>query len=71
MIPSANPAPFTLAGRKLVQVALTTRAVQYWIQTGIVIGHRERYAQYEAWWLDIDDKLAAKLDRSLRAQRRA
>lgn len=50
---------------------VTTRTVQYWIQTGMVVGYRERYAQYEAWWLDIDDKLAAKLDRSLRAQRKS
>ena len=43
---------------------VTTRAVQHWIHAGIVIGHRERYAQYDAWWLDIDDELARKLDRS-------
>jgi DNA invertase Pin-like site-specific DNA recombinase len=43
---------------------VTTRAVQHWIHAGIVVGHRERYAQYDAWWLDIDDELARKLDRS-------
>ena len=36
-----------------------------------MVGYRERYAQYEAWWLDIDDKLAAKLDRLVRAQRKS
>jgi DNA invertase Pin-like site-specific DNA recombinase len=49
---------------------VTTRAVQHWIQTGIVVGHRERYAQYDAWWLDIDDDLASKLDRSGSARRK-
>jgi DNA invertase Pin-like site-specific DNA recombinase len=43
---------------------VTTRVVQHWIHAGIVVGHRERYAQYDAWWLDIDDELARKLDRS-------
>lgn len=42
---------------------VTTSAVQHWIHDGIVVGHRERYAQYNAWWLDIDDELARKLDR--------
>jgi hypothetical protein len=37
--------------------------VQYWIRAGIVVGHRERYEQYDAWWLDIDEALAIKLER--------
>jgi hypothetical protein len=49
---------------------VSTRAVQYWIHTGLVKGHRERYEQYDAWWLDIDDKLAAKLERSSSARRK-
>lgn len=49
---------------------VTTRAVQHWIRSGIVVGHRERYAQYDAWWLDIDDELAAKLERSTSARRK-
>jgi DNA invertase Pin-like site-specific DNA recombinase len=49
---------------------VTIRAVQHWIRSGIVVGHRERYAQYDAWWLDIDDELAAKLDRSASARRK-
>jgi len=49
---------------------VSTRAVQHWLRSGIVQGHRERYEQYDAWWLDIDDELAAKLDRSPSARRR-
>lgn len=48
---------------------VTTGAVQYWIRKGNVIAHRERYAHYDAWWLDIDDVLASKLDRA-RSMRR-
>jgi DNA invertase Pin-like site-specific DNA recombinase len=39
-------------------------AVQYWIKTGVVVAHRERYEQYDAWWLDIDEALAFKLERA-------
>jgi hypothetical protein len=48
---------------------VTTSAVQHWIRAGIVVARRERYAHYDAWWLDIDEALAVKLDRS-RATRR-
>jgi hypothetical protein len=48
---------------------VTTGAVQHWIRTGTVVARREQYAQYDAWWLDIDDALALKLDR-LRSTRR-
>lgn len=47
---------------------VTTRAVQHWIRTGVVVAHRERYAQYNAWWLDIDETLAEKLDRARSAR---
>jgi hypothetical protein len=49
---------------------VTMRAVQQWIQAGLVAGHRERYAQYDAWWLDIDDALASKLDGIVLARRK-
>lgn len=49
---------------------ITTGAVQHWIRAGIVVAHREQYAQYDAWWLDIDDALALKLDRSRSARRK-
>lgn len=48
---------------------ITTSAVLYWIRTGVVVAHRERYEQYNAWWLDIDDELALKLDRSRSTRR--
>lgn len=34
-----------------------------WIRAGLVVAHREHYDRYDAWWLDIDDDLAAELDR--------
>lgn len=49
---------------------VTTGAVLHWIQTGVVVGHRARYAQYDAWWLDIDDVLASKLDQARSARRK-
>jgi DNA invertase Pin-like site-specific DNA recombinase len=49
---------------------VTTRAVQHWIRSGIVVAHRERYAQYDAWWLDISEELAVKLERSASARRK-
>jgi hypothetical protein len=49
---------------------ITTGAVQHWIRAGTVVAHRERYAHYDAWWLDIDETLALKLDRSRSARRK-
>jgi len=49
---------------------VSTRAVQHWLHSGMIKGHRERYEQYDAWWLDIDDELAAKLDRARPARRK-
>jgi DNA invertase Pin-like site-specific DNA recombinase len=49
---------------------VTISAIQHWIRLGVVPAHRERYAHYDAWWLDIDDALAAKLDRSISARRK-
>ena len=49
---------------------VTTGAVQHWIRSGIVVGHREKYAHYDAWWLDIDDALAKKLDRARSTRRK-
>jgi DNA invertase Pin-like site-specific DNA recombinase/gamma-glutamylcyclotransferase (GGCT)/AIG2-like uncharacterized protein YtfP len=48
---------------------VTTQAVQHWIRGGVVVAHRERYAHYNAWWLDIDDTLARKFDRARSTRR--
>jgi hypothetical protein len=37
--------------------------VKNWVRAGLVPAHRERYGRYDAVWLDIDDDLAAKLER--------
>jgi DNA invertase Pin-like site-specific DNA recombinase len=37
--------------------------IRNWIRSGLVVAHRERYGRYEASWLDIDDELAARLER--------
>jgi DNA invertase Pin-like site-specific DNA recombinase len=37
--------------------------IRNWIRSGMVISHRERYGRYDASWLDIDDELAARLER--------
>ena len=34
-----------------------------------VVAYRERYAHYDAWWLDIDDTLARKFDRARSTRR--
>ena len=49
---------------------VTPGAVQHWIRAGIVVAHRERYAHYDAWWLDIDDALALKLGRPRSTRRK-
>jgi DNA invertase Pin-like site-specific DNA recombinase len=37
--------------------------VKNWIRRGLVVAHRERYGRYDAIWLDIDERLAAELER--------
>lgn len=37
--------------------------VKNWVRSGLVTAHRERFGRYDAVWLDIDEKLAAKLER--------
>lgn len=34
-----------------------------WIRRGHLVAHRERFGRYDASWLDIDDELAARLER--------
>jgi DNA invertase Pin-like site-specific DNA recombinase len=49
---------------------VSTSTINYWIRTGVVAAHRERFAQYEVWWLHINDVLAAKLARTSSAKRK-
>lgn len=43
--------------------------VKNWIRSGLVTAQRERYGRYDAVWLDIDDRLAAKLEHLVRSGR--
>lgn len=38
-----------------------------WIRRGYLVAHRERFGRYDASWLDIDDELAARLERLTRS----
>ncbi len=40
-----------------------TYTIRNWIRSGLIVAHHERYGRYDAAWLDIDDELAARLDR--------
>jgi DNA invertase Pin-like site-specific DNA recombinase len=40
--------------------------VKNWIRAGVFTAHRERFGRYDAWWVDLDDELAAELDRLAR-----
>jgi len=40
--------------------------VKNWIRAGLFTAHRERFGRYDAWWVDLNDELAAKLDRLAR-----
>jgi hypothetical protein len=44
-----------------VHLGVTKSMVEYWIKGNAIPSRRERYAQYDAVWLDISDELAAKL----------
>lgn len=71
VLPERHPATnrFSIPGAAK-RFGVSTRAVQYWIRAGIVVGHRERYEQYDAWWLDIDEALAIKLERLASSRRK-
>lgn len=43
--------------------------VKNWVRAGIVIAHREQYGRYNALWLEIDEQLAAELERLVRTKR--
>jgi DNA invertase Pin-like site-specific DNA recombinase len=49
---------------------VTPDVVKNWIRRGLVAVHRETFGRYHACWLDIDDALAATLDRLAAAERR-
>jgi len=42
---------------------VSTDTIKNWIRRGLVVAHREQFRQYNARWLDIDESLAAMLER--------
>ena len=42
---------------------VTINVITYWMKRGVVPVHKERYGRYDARWLEIDEALAAKLER--------
>jgi hypothetical protein len=42
---------------------VTTKLLRGWLARGAIPAHQAHYRGYQAWWLRIDDKLMAKLER--------
>jgi len=48
---------------------VTRATVRGWVRRGLIPVHHEAFSCYNAWWLDIDDRLAAELDGRARSRR--
>jgi hypothetical protein len=53
------------------RLGVTTKVLRGWVARGVIPAHQAHYRGYKAWWLRIDDKLMAKLERLAHLKLRA